>query len=120
MKGESKPITNNRHQELARLCGVLSNPSRISLLEKLASEGSCVKDDFIDIDGLSKFTVGMNLKYLKKFEIINGNLSSKKLSYCINYKKIDELKSMFDEFYERVNKDRGNIDANNGNCINNK
>lgn len=94
---------------------MLSNPTRISLLEKLACEGSCVKDDFIDIDGLSKFTVGMNLKYLKKFEIINGNLSSKNLSYC---KKVDELKKMFDEFYERINKDRGNIDANNGNCIN--
>ena len=33
---------------------------------------------------------------------------------------MDELKKMFDEFYERINKDRGNIDANNGNCINNK
>lgn len=120
MKEESRPITNTRHTELARLCGSMSNPSRIALLEKLACDGSCIKDDFIELEGMSKFTVGMNLKYLKKFELINGNLSSKKLSYCLNYKKLDELKKMFDEFYERLNRNRGNIDANNGNCANNK
>jgi len=63
MKDENSPITNARYQELARLCGVLSNPARISLLKKFACEGSCVKDDFIDIDGLAKFTEGINLKY---------------------------------------------------------
>ncbi|MBL7921646.1 MAG: helix-turn-helix transcriptional regulator [Bacteroidia bacterium] len=118
MKDESRPITNNRHSDLARLCGALSNPSRIALLEKLACDGTCIKNDFIDLEGMSKFTVGMNLKYLKKFELVNGNLSSKKLSYCLNYQKLDELKKQFDEFYERINRNRGNIDANKGNCLN--
>jgi predicted transcriptional regulator len=114
---DKNTISNNRLTELARLCGVLSNSSRIALIEKLACDGTCIKDDFIELNGMSKFTVGINLRYLKKFGIINGTITSKNLSYCINYKKIDELKSMFDEFYENINKSRGNIDANKGNCL---
>lgn len=56
---------------------------------------------------MSKFTVGINLRYLKKFDLINGNITSKKLSYRINYKKTDELKKLFDEFYDVINSDRG-------------
>lgn len=119
MKDQIRHISNNRHSELSRLCGALSNPSRIALLEKLACDGVCIKDDFIQLEGMSKFTMGMNLKYLKKFELISGSLSSRKLSYCLNYKKLDELKKQFDEFYELINRNRGNIDANNGICTNN-
>lgn len=114
---DDKTISNNRHTELARLFGVMSNPTRIALIEKLACDSTCIKDDFIELNGMSKFTIGINLRYLKKFGIINGTITSKNLSYCINYKKIDELKSMFDVFYENINKSIGKIDAKKGNCL---
>lgn len=117
MNNTDKLVTSNRLMNLARFFGALSNPSRIALLEKLACNNACIKDDFIEFDGMSKFTVGMNLKYLKKHGLINGNLSSKKLSYCLNYQKLDELKQQFDDFYNRLNQNRGNDEASNGNCL---
>lgn len=37
-----------RHLELARLCRVLSTPSRIALIEKLASDEDSIKDHSIE------------------------------------------------------------------------
>lgn len=114
--GYSKAITNTRQEELSRLCAVLGNPNRIVILETLASEGTCVMDDFLEIEGLSKFTVGVNLKYLKKFGLINGTLTSKNLSYCIDYKKLDEFKELFDRFYNTIMITRENVNPKNKVC----
>ena len=105
MEEENKIII-QRYIEMARLCSVLSTPSRIALLEKLAENGEAINNDFIELDGMSRYTVGMNLKYFKKMDLITGTLSSKKLAYSLNLKKIGELKKMFDEFYFIVNPNR--------------
>lgn len=118
--GYSKAISNNRQDELARFCAALGNPNRIVILETLASQGNCIKDDFLDIDGLSKFTVGMNLKYLKKFELINGTFTTRNLSYCIDYKKLDEFKELFDSFYNTVMINREKVNPQNAICNNTK
>lgn len=106
MEEDNKKLE-RRHLELARFCSVLSTSSRIALIEKIASDGDSIKDDFVELEGMSKFTVGINLRYLKKFDLINGNITSKKLSYGINFKKLDELKELFDEFYDVINSNRG-------------
>lgn len=114
--GHSKAITNNRQEQLSRLCAAMGNPNRIVLMETLASQGQCVKNDFLEIDGLSKFTVGMNLKYLKKFGLINGTFTSKNLSYCIDYKKLEEFKELFDTFYNSMMSNKEKVNPENVNC----
>ena len=69
---ESKLIIPARYETLARFCGSLSNSRRIALLKAIASNSNCVKDKFVEVEGLNKFAVGMNLKYLKKFELVNA------------------------------------------------
>lgn len=117
---ESKLILSNRYYALSRFCGTLSNPRRIALLKALASNSNCVKDNFVEVDGLNKFAVGMNLKYLKKFGLVNGTFTTKKLQYCINYEKLEEFKILFDDFYNSVIENKESIGSTNENCSNNK
>lgn len=117
---EAKLISPTRYETLARLCGSLSNPRRIALLKAIASNSNCVKDNFVEVEGLNKFAVGMNLKYLKKFELVNGTFTTKKLQYCINYEKLEEFKSLFDDFYNSVIENKESIGLTDKNCNNTK
>ncbi len=113
-------IKNQQHEILSRYCAALGNPNRILLLEPLASEAKCIKDDVLEIQGLSKFTVGVNLKYLKKFGLINGTFTSRNLSYCIDYKKLEEFKLLFDDLYKTLTLNRSEINPENKICTNHK
>ncbi len=115
---ESKPTTNNRFEKLARYFGAMSNPRRISLLVEVASKTNCVKDNFVEVNGLNKFSVGMNLKFLKKYGFVNGTFTSKQLQYCINYENLEEFKALFDEFYNTVLENKESVGSTNTNCTN--
>lgn len=117
---QNKVIANNRQEELSRFCAAMGNPNRIVIMETLASQGNCVKDDFLEIEGLSKFTVGLNLKYLKKFGLINGSFTSRNLSYCIDYKKLEEFKQLFDGFYNTLMVNKEKVNPQNTICSNTK
>jgi len=118
--GYSKAITNTSQEELSRFCAAVSNPNRVVILESLACQGNCVKDDFLEIEGLSKFTVGMNLKYLKKFGLINGSFTTRNLCYCIDYKKLEEFKELFDDFYNTLVSNKEKVNPKNEICTNPK
>ncbi|HXU28354.1 MAG TPA: hypothetical protein VN698_14070 [Bacteroidia bacterium] len=106
----------NSYNKLARYCASLTNPRRTSLIEAIASKPNCVRNTYIEVEGLNKFAVGTNLKYLKRFGIINGVLTTKHLEYCINYESIEEFKHLFDDFYNKVmaHKNRVNQETCNG------
>jgi ArsR family transcriptional regulator len=117
---DDKLIIPKRYETLARFCGALSNQRRIALLSAVASNTNCVKDNFVEVEGLNKFAVSMNLKYLKKFGLVNGTFTTKKLQYCINYEKLDEFKGLFDEFYNSIIENKENIELKSKNCNNPK
>ena len=97
-----QPNKANSYNKLARYCASLANPRRASLIEAIASNPNCIRNTYVEVDGLNKFAVGMNLKYLKKFGIVNGVLTTKHLEYCLNYEGIEEFKLLFDDFYNKV------------------
>ena|ERR1700741_4111856 len=92
----------NAYNKLARYCGLLTNPRRISLLLEVATKDNSVRNSLVEVEGLNKFAIGMNLKYLKKFGLIDGNLTTKNLEYCVNYEKLEEFKTLFDDFYNSM------------------
>ncbi|MCE3227157.1 MAG: ArsR family transcriptional regulator [Bacteroidetes bacterium] len=98
-------------EKLSQYAATISNPGKIAIMQQIACRESC-ESEINEIAGLSRFTVGMNLKYLKKYGLIKGNLTSRNISYCIDYSKLEEFKSLFDQFYNMVmeNKDKLNGD----------
>ncbi len=107
---------NNRYVLLSRYCGTFSNSTRIAILEKLAANKHCMKGDFMEIPGISRFTVGQNLKDLRKYGLVNGTFTSKNITYCINYEKLEEFKQLFDNFYNALIKNRASVNPTNKDC----
>jgi len=114
-----KVNVNHNQVKLAHFCAAIGNPTRVVIMETLAAKHSCVTDEIIDISGLSKFTVGANLKSLKKSGLINGSFGIKNLYYCINYKQLEEFKSIFDEFYNKIIENKQKINPENVICSKN-
>lgn len=106
---------NSRHLILAKYCATLSNPTRVAILEAVAAQAQCV-EEFIEMQGLSRFTVGQNLKELKKYKIINGTFSSSNTSYCIDYERLEEFKMLFDNLYLQLIKNKGSVNPMNKIC----
>ena len=117
MTNGSKAIVNPKQEELARFCASIGNHTRIAIIETLACKDNC-EATIKEVAGLSKFTVGMNLKYLKKYGLVRGSLTSKNISYCLNYEKLEEFKVLFDEFYNKVTKNKLKTPNENVSCSN--
>lgn len=119
MQGDKLEIVNKSKGNLARFCASLSNDTRITILETLARRNSC-EASIKEIAGLSKFTVEMNLKYLKKYGLVKGSFKSKNTSYCIDYERLEELKDLFDAFYNKLVENRPKTNSETVSCINKK
>lgn len=105
-----------RQEQLAKFFVSLGNRTRIAIVENLACRDQCVKDNILNVSGFARFTVGQNLKDLKKQGLVTGSFSSKNLSYCLDYQKIEEFKILFDGFYEKLMKNKENVNPQNEPC----
>ena len=119
MTDAAKLIPDRKHDKLAKFFAYFSNTTRLAIVDKMACSNNC-EQDIYEVDGLSRFTVGMNLKYLKKYNLIKGSLTSKNISYCLNYEKLEEFKTLFDEFYSKVTENKYKVNAENVICSNPK
>jgi ArsR family transcriptional regulator len=114
-----RKMTLSQKLDLSKFCKALGHPARIAILEKLAAEGGNKKDEFIDIGWIAQYTIGTNLRYLKNYKIIKGNLRLRKRFYSINFDKLKEFKILFDEFYDLLNKYHSDA-SNSGDTVNTK
>jgi predicted transcriptional regulator len=89
-------------QRLASIAKVLSHPARLSILQYLAETKCCISGDITDEIPLSRTTVSQHLQELKKAGIIQGTVSGVKINYCLCSSNIQELKRLFDHFFETI------------------
>lgn len=102
--------------DFSKLCAALSNTTRIAILGKIANSESCITGDFMEMDELSKFTVGQNVKQLAKLGLINGSFTKKTMSYCINYEKLEEWKREMDELFNSWIRNKDKVNPTNAPC----
>lgn len=92
-------------QKLASIAKVLSHPARLSILQYLAEAKCCISGDITNEIPLSRTTVSQHLQELKKAGIIQGTVSGVKINYCLCGSCIQELKQLFDHFFETITVD---------------
>jgi hypothetical protein len=95
----------SRRLMLSRFCACFGNPTILAILEELAKRGDSDKEHFLELKGVSSFTINMNLKYLKKYGLVKGSLSPE-TPYCIDYEGLEEGKKQFDAFYNKLMKNK--------------
>ena len=84
-------IFDKKQNELATIFKVLANPARIAILQYISNQKACICNDIVEEIGLAQPTISQHLKELKSINLIEGEISGKKVCYCINLKKWDEI-----------------------------
>ncbi len=95
-------IFNDQQNELAGIFRVLANPARIAILEFIGSQRACICNDIVQEIGLAQPTISQHLKELKSLDLIAGEVEGKKLCYCLNLERWDELQNLLNTFFNQT------------------
>ena len=95
-------IFNERQNELASTFRVLANPARIAILQYISTQKACICNDIVDAIGLAQPTISQHLKELKSIDLIEGEIDGKKVCYCINLSKWNEIQVLLNEFFDQT------------------
>lgn len=85
--------------ELASLAKAFSHPARVAIIQYLIEANACVNGDLVNELGLAQATISQHLRELKDLGIIQGTIEGVSVSYCINPKKWNEIRTLFDGFF---------------------
>ena len=81
--------------ELAEIAKALGHPARIAIIQHLLKTNACINGDLVQEVGLAQPTISQHLRELKNIGIIQGNIEGTKVSYCINPRRWNEIKVLF-------------------------
>ena len=80
---ESKKYTLEQEQ-IARFAKAMGHPARMAILGFLAKQDCCFSEIFTKNSPIAKATVSQHLKELKEAGLIQGEIETPKVKYCIN------------------------------------
>lgn len=89
-------------EKLARFAKALGHPARIAILKFLARRDTCYFGDIHDELPIAKATVSQHLKELKEAGLIQGEIETPKVKYCICRDNWILAKKMFSAFFSDV------------------
>lgn len=86
--------------QLSALAKAFAHPARLAILQHLIKLNSCVNSDLVEELGLAQSTISQHLKELKLLGLIKGDIEGNSMCYCIDAKKWDETKSLFNQLFD--------------------
>ena len=102
--GASKvDIYSNEINEIATIAKVFSHPARVAILQYISKQNACICNDIVEEIGLAQPTISQHLKELKSIDLIEGEISGKRVCYCINQKKWVEIQAIINDFFNKTN-----------------
>jgi predicted transcriptional regulator len=87
------------NESLARFAKAMGHPARITILQFLASLDSCYFGDIHNELPIAKATVSQHLKELKEAGLIQGEIETPKVKYCINQENWEKARAYFETFF---------------------
>lgn len=88
-------------EQLARYAKALGHPARVAILHFLAQQETCYFGDIHEELPIAKATVSQHLKELKEAGLIQGEVETPKVRYCINRQNWEKARRLFGEFFEQ-------------------
>ena len=95
-------IFDSRQNELATIFRAMANPARVAILQYISSQKACICNDIVEEIGLAQPTISQHLKELKNIGLIAGEIEGKKVCYCINTDRLQEIQDKLNEFFEQT------------------
>jgi DNA-binding HxlR family transcriptional regulator len=91
--------TEKEEEQLARFAKALGHPTRIVILKYLASLNSCYFGNIHNELPIAKATVSQHLKELREAGLIQGEIETPKVKYCINQENWAIAQQLFADFF---------------------
>lgn len=88
-----------RQEQLARFAKAMGHPARTAILQFLAKQETCYFGDIHEELPIAKATVSQHLKELKEAGLIQGEIETPKVRYCINRDNWQYARSLFGDFF---------------------
>lgn len=95
---EKKEYTATQEQ-LARFAKALGHPAIIAIMHFLAKQETCYFGDIHEELPIAKATVSQHLKELKDADLIQGEVETPKVKYCINQENWKLASRLFADFF---------------------
>jgi len=86
--------------DLANVAKAFAHPARIAIIQYLLKSNACINGHLVTELGLAQATISQHLRALKDIGIIQGTIEGVSVSYCINPKRWEEVKNLFNEIFE--------------------
>lgn len=86
-------------EQLARFAKALGHPARIAIMHFLAKQETCYFGDIHEELPIAKATVSQHLKELKDAGLIQGEVETPKVKYCINQENWKLASRLFADFF---------------------
>ncbi|MEE4197440.1 MAG: metalloregulator ArsR/SmtB family transcription factor [Bacteroidales bacterium] len=95
---KQEDIISEEQQKTARYAKAFSHPVRIFILQHLGRQSCCYSGDLTEILPIAKSTLSQHLKELKKAGLIQGEIETPKIKYCLNKENWEEAKKLLLKF----------------------
>ena len=99
---KTKQYTKEQEQ-IARFAKAMGHPARMAILNFLAKQDSCFFGDIHEELPIAKATVSQHLKELKEAGLIQGEIETPKVRYCINRDNWELARNLFATFLNNCN-----------------
>lgn len=93
-----KSVTTEKQQRIARYAKAMGHPIRMYVLELLSSQSCCYSGDLSEDLPIAKSTLSQHLKELKEAGLIQGEIESPRIKYCLNRESWKEAQNLFKDF----------------------
>ncbi len=88
-----------KQEQVARFAKAMGHPARIAILQFLAKQTQCYFGEIHEELPIAKATVSQHLKELKDAGLIQGEVETPKVKYCINRENWQLAKTLFGDFF---------------------
>ncbi len=88
-----------KEEQIARFAKALGHPARVAILHFLAKQEVCYFGAIHEELPIAKATVSQHLKELKDAGLIQGEIETPKVKYCINRGNWEIARQLFANFF---------------------
>ncbi len=94
----NKEVITDKQKKMARYAKAMGHPIRMYVLELLSKQSCCYSGDLTEELPIVKSTLSQHLKELKDAGLIQGEIETPKIKYCINQENWKEAQALFKDF----------------------
>lgn len=95
---KKEDVITGDQKAVARFAKAMGHPIRMYVLDLLSRQTCCYSGDLTEVLPIAKSTLSQHLKELKDAGLIQGEIESPKIKYCLNQENWKLAQDLFKKF----------------------